>query len=116
MEPLDAVAVCARRRSSSRRAGSRRARRRSARSGAARLRGGRPDRAVEQALEEVERLQELERALLDPRLDVAGGALGHDGLEAVVGEPRAVRAHVVGESGGARGRARRAEPLARRRR
>ena len=82
-----------------------------ARSGRAGSAAAADDRSVEQALEDVERLQELERALLDPCLDVAGGAPGDDGREALVGEARTVLAHVVGEAGGASGRPDGAEPL-----
>ncbi len=74
-----------------------------------RSRGRRPDATVEQALELRERLLELERALLDPCLHVARCALGHHRLEAVIGESRAARTEIVGEPGGARRRADRAE-------
>ena len=40
---------------------------------------------VEQLVEQLERLPQLERALLEPRLDVAGGRSGTTRLEAVVG-------------------------------
>ena len=95
----------ARRRSSSRRAGSRPGRRRCARSApsAARRRRARSGRRAGRRAASNDCAQ-LERALLEPRLDVAGGALGDDRLEAVVGEPGRGCAHVLGE------RRRRARP------
>ena len=70
-----------------------------------------PDRAVEQLVEECERLPELERPLLEPRLHVAGRPLRDDGEEALVGEVRAVGAQVLGEPGRPRAGSDGAEPL-----
>ena len=51
-----------------------------ARSGAPRLGGRRARRGRSSSrVEELERLPQLERALLEPRLDVAGGARSGDG-------------------------------------
>ena len=89
-EPLDAVAVALDDAASSRRAGSRRGRCRSRAPAPPRLARRRPrPGASSRSSRIVERLPQLEGALLDARLHVAGGALGHDRLEAVVGEPRA---------------------------
>ena len=72
---------------------------------------GGPDRAVEQLVEDRERLPELERTLLEPRLHITGRPLRDDGGEALVGEAWAARAHVLREPGSARARADAAQPL-----
>ena len=71
----------------------------------------RPTGPVEQELEQVERLCELEAALLDPSLDVAGGALENGRLESAVGKTRARRAHIDREAGCSCGGPGRAQPL-----
>ena len=73
------------------------------RSGAGGDGGRRADGAGEQAVEDVEAREQLERPLLEPRLHVAGGAAQRGRLEALVGEPWARRAHVLGDAGRAGG-------------
>ena len=59
--------------------------------------------AVEQAVEDVEARKQLERALLEPGLHVAGRTAKYRRLEAVVGEARARRADILGDARRARG-------------
>ena len=74
---------------------------------------GRLDRSVEQFVEERERLPELERPLLEPRLHIAHRSLGHNAGEALVVEASRRLAHVLGDTGSACGRADGTEPLGR---
>src|SRR5207245_1087151 len=67
--------------------------------------GGRLHGPVEQRIEYVERLPEPERTLLEARLHAARGACGHLRVEAVVREPAARAAHVLGDPARARCRA-----------
>ncbi len=60
---------------------------------------GGSDGVGKQAVEDVEAGQELEGSLLESGLDVAGGAPERRRLEALVGEPRAGRADVLGDAG-----------------
>ncbi len=77
---------------------------------AAGLGAGRLERPVEQLVEEVEGLPELERALFEPGLNVAGGPRpGTAALEPVVGEPAARFARVLDEPARAGRRADRPE-------
>ena len=108
----------ARRRRWSRRAGSRRGRCRSARSLAAAARRSRVARAGRAARRGGRtHCQQLERALLEPGLHVARRrARSTAGSKPLVGEARAGRADVLGDPGGARGRADGAERARRPRR
>ena len=109
-QALDPLAAGARRRSSSPRAGSRRGRSRSGARGRRRsAAAGRSGRVEQRRRGSSKRLPELERALLEPRLHVAGRPFRHDRGEALVGEPRAVAADVL------RRVRRRARPARRRR-
>ena len=58
----------------------------------------RAHRLGEQPVEDVEARQQLERTLLEARLHVAGLPPQGRGLEAVVGEPGAHGAHVLGDA------------------
>src|SRR5437763_1644479 len=62
-------------------------------------------------MEDLERLPELERTLLDACLDIAFGSRGNDHREAVVGEARARSADVLGSARGPRRGADGSEPV-----
>src|SRR5581483_1805728 len=76
---------------------------------ASRLGGARLERACQEPAEHVERLKELDGALLEPRLDVAGNTARSDGLEAVVGQSVGGCADVLGDAAGSGGGSDRAE-------